>query len=116
MLLPGPRLGWGDGGAVNPHGFSLWEPTARGLKLQTPTVPASGRPAQSRGTEGDATAQPQDQAMFWDFPAGLVARRLLPVQGARVRPLVQEEPTYRRATKPMLPKKGPGTGEPTCSN
>ena len=87
---------------MSPHGFSLGEPTAKGLKLQTPTFPASGRPAQ-RGTLGGrgATTQPWEQATFWDFPAGPGVKNLLPVEGTWVRSLVQEDPTYRRATKPV---------------
>ena len=40
----------------------------------------------------------------WSLRASLVAQWLrihLPMQGTRVRALVQEDPTHRRATKPM---------------
>ena len=112
----GPRLGWGDGGAVNPHGFSLWEPTAEGLKLQAPTFPASGRPAQSRGTEGDATTQPQDQAMFWDFPAGPVVRRLCcRCRGHGFDPLSRKSPPTAEQQSPCSPRKAPAMGSPRAA-
>ena len=125
----GPCLGWGDRGAVTPHGFSLGEPTAKGLKLQTPTFPASGRPAQSRGTGGDATTQPQDRAMFWDFPAGPVGEEsaasagdMGSIPGPGRSHLLQSNKacvshSFRvRALKPVPHKKGPGNGEPTRGN
>ena len=38
---------------------------------------------------------------MWGFPGGAVGKIRLPMQGTRVRALVQEEPTCRGATKPV---------------
>ena len=38
---------------------------------------------------------------FEAFPGGTVVKNRLPMQGTRVRSLVQEDPTSRGATKPM---------------
>ena len=38
--------------------------------------------------------------VFRDFPGGAVLKNCLPMQGTRVRSLVWEDPTCRRATKP----------------
>ena len=35
------------------------------------------------------------------FPGGAVVKNPLPMQGSRVRALVQEDPTCHRATKPV---------------
>ena len=50
------------------------------------------------------------------FPGGSVVKNCLPMQGTRVRALVQEDPTCRGATKPMCHNYWACTLEPESHN
>ena len=60
--------------------------------------------------------QPLKGRKSWDFPGGAVVKNRLPMQGTRVRALVQEDPTCHGATKPVCHNYWACALGPACHN